>query len=41
MNNPSFEIKQKMEREEKINKIIFNSTVISEDTAIYQFLMEL
>lgn len=42
MNNRSFEIKQKMEKEKKINKITFNSNIISEKIQqFYQFLMEL
>lgn len=40
MNNQSFEIKKKNREREKINKIIFNSNVISRDTIIYQFLMK-
>lgn len=36
MNNRSFEIKQKMEKEKKINKITFNSNIISEK--IQQFI---
>lgn len=42
MNNRSFEIKQKMEKEKKINKITFNSNIISEKIQqFYQFLIEL